>query len=65
MLPKSALLQNLALLVAMATFASPMKVIKEVLSRPRRHWVGNAFHVFPVFASKAFTEELSPFLMFD
>ena len=30
-----------------------------------RHWVGDGFHVHPVFANKAFTEELSPFLMFD
>lgn len=42
-----------------------MKVVKEVLPQPRKHWVGNAFHVFPVFAHKAFSEELSPFLMFD
>ena len=27
--------------------------------------VGNGFHVYPVFADMAFTEELSPFLMFD
>jgi len=27
--------------------------------------VGDGFEVFPVFADKAFTEELSPFLMFD
>merc|ERR1712007_373088 len=25
----------------------------------------DGFHVFPVFANKAFTSELSPFLMFD
>ena len=29
------------------------------------HWVGDGFHVYPVFAGKAFTQELSPFLMFD
>ena len=27
------------------------------------HWVGDGFAVHPVFANKAFTEELSPFLM--
>jgi hypothetical protein len=27
--------------------------------------VGNGFHVFPVFHNKAFTKELSPWLMFD
>ena len=29
------------------------------------HWVGDGFNVFPVFADKAFTAEVSPFLMFD
>ena len=29
------------------------------------HWVGDGFAVHPVFSNKAFTEELSPFLMFD
>ena len=32
--------------------------------RPWR-WVGNGFHVYPVFHNKAFTKELSPWLMFD
>ena len=39
--------------------------IKQILPAPRAHWVGNGFHVLPVFADKAFSEELSPFLMFD
>merc|ERR1719487_2895421 len=42
-----------------------LKTVKEVLKRPRAHWVGDGFNVFPVFADKAFTSELSPFLMFD
>jgi len=42
-----------------------MKSIKEVCKRPRSHWVGDGFNVFPVFADKAFTNDLSPFLMFD
>ena len=29
------------------------------------HWVGDGFRVHPVFSHKAFTQELSPFLMFD
>jgi quercetin 2,3-dioxygenase len=33
--------------------------------KPSAHWVGDGFNVFPVFANKAFTNELSPFLMFD
>ncbi|KAK3267818.1 hypothetical protein CYMTET_23648 [Cymbomonas tetramitiformis] len=41
------------------------RTIKEILRRPPQHWVGNGFHVYPVFANKAFTNELSPFLMFD
>lgn len=41
------------------------KTIKEICRKPPAHWVGDGFHVFPVFANKAFTSELSPFLMFD
>jgi redox-sensitive bicupin YhaK (pirin superfamily) len=39
--------------------------VKRVMERPNKHWVGDAFHVYPVFANLAFTEELSPLLMFD
>lgn len=45
--------------------SSSLRAIKRVLPRQRPHWVGDGFHVFPVFADLAFTEELSPFLMFD
>jgi len=41
------------------------KTIKEICRKPPSHWVGNGFNVFPVFANKAFSKELSPFLMFD
>lgn len=41
------------------------KIIKEICRKPPAHWVGDGFNVFPVFADKAFTSELSPFLMFD
>lgn len=41
------------------------KEIREILKAPPRHWVGNGFHVFPVFHNRAFTKELSPWLMFD
>jgi len=44
---------------------SKYRSVKTVMPRPPRHWVGNAFHVYPVFANKAFTQELSPLLMFD
>jgi redox-sensitive bicupin YhaK (pirin superfamily) len=39
--------------------------VKRVLQRPNAHWVGDGFHVFPVFADLAFKEDLSPLLMFD
>lgn len=45
--------------------AAVQKTIKEICRKPPQHWVGDGFHVFPVFADKAFTDELSPFLMFD
>ena len=42
-----------------------MKSIRDVISHTQRHWVGDGFHVIPVFANKAFTNDMSPFLMFD
>jgi redox-sensitive bicupin YhaK (pirin superfamily) len=48
----------------MAAAAVP-KAVRKVISAPRPHWVGNGFHVFPVFGELAFTQELSPWLMFD
>lgn len=41
------------------------KSIEKVLPTPTSHWVGDGFNVYPVFGNKAFTNELSPFLMFD
>eukprot|EP00406_Dinophysis_acuminata_P047004 CAMPEP_0179308292 /NCGR_PEP_ID=MMETSP0797-20121207/51072_1 /TAXON_ID=47934 /ORGANISM="Dinophysis acuminata, Strain DAEP01" /LENGTH=336 /DNA_ID=CAMNT_0021017983 /DNA_START=27 /DNA_END=1038 /DNA_ORIENTATION=+ len=41
------------------------KAVRKVIPAPRPHWVGNGFHVFPVFGDLAFSEELSPWLMFD
>jgi len=35
------------------------------MGKPRRHWVGDGFHVYPVFHDLAFSQELSPWLMFD
>ena len=46
-------------------YNNKMKSIKRVLSSPRSHWVGNGFNVHPVFNDLAFTNEISPFLMFD
>ena len=48
-----------------ATEGMSMKSIRDVISHTQRHWVGDGFHVIPVFANKAFTNDMSPFLMFD
>ena len=42
-----------------------LKAVRQVMPAPRPHWVGDGFNVFPVFAGLAFSEELSPWLMFD
>jgi quercetin 2,3-dioxygenase len=44
---------------------SMLKSVKQILRKPSPHWVGDGFHVYPVFSNKAFSKELSPFLMFD
>lgn len=44
---------------------SAMKGIMDIMPAPRPHWVGDGFHVYPVFNDLAFTSHLSPFLMFD
>lgn len=43
----------------------PQKHVQDIMQKPRKHWVGDGFHVIPVFASRAFTRSMSPFLMFD
>merc|ERR1712070_202231 len=43
----------------------PLKRIKSLMRVPSKHWVGDGFHVVPVFSDLAFTKQLSPFLMFD
>lgn len=42
-----------------------MKTISNILPKQPNHYVGDAFLVTPVFANKAFTNDISPFLMFD
>lgn len=65
------LLLSLTIKFIMASAAAPIaittigKTIREVCRKPPAHWVGDGFNVFPVFANKAFTNDLSPFLMFD
>jgi redox-sensitive bicupin YhaK (pirin superfamily) len=41
------------------------KTVQDIMLKPRPHWVGDGFHVLPVFNQKAFTRDMSPFLMFD
>lgn len=41
------------------------KTLNQIMLRPPAHWVGDGFNVYPVFANKAFTNDISPFLMFD
>lgn len=50
---------------ALSSTAMSLRSVKQVLPATSKHWVGDAFNVHPVFANKAFTNELSPFLMFD
>ena len=45
--------------------AHGVRAVRKVMSAPPRHWVGDGFHVYPVFNQLAFSEELSPWLMFD
>ena len=51
--------------LSMTTAPQTFRSVKKVLPRPGKHWVGDGFHVYPVFANLAFTKELSPMLMFD
>jgi len=41
------------------------KTVTSVVSKQHPHWVGNGFHVLPVFGDLAFSKSISPFLMFD
>ncbi len=50
---------------SLAVAATAAKTIKEICRKPPQHWVGDGFHVIPVLANKAFTNDVSPFLMFD
>jgi len=49
----------------MAVGEGVFKSVRRILPQPPRHWVGDGFHVYPVFHDLAFSEELSPWLMFD
>ena len=47
------------------TMTTQLRSVRKIMARPPAHWVGDGFRVYPVFASSAFTEEISPLLMFD
>lgn len=53
--------KNMSAIISATKFRS----VRKVMPRPPSHWVGDGFKVYPVFAHMAFTEELSPLLMFD
>lgn len=42
-----------------------MKSIKKLLPTGHPHWAGTGFHVYPVFRNLVFTNDISPFLLFD
>ena len=42
-----------------------MRTLISLTSAPARHWVGNGFHVSPVFSHMGEKRQTSPFLMFD
>ena len=51
----------------MSALLAPTKLknVRRVLPKVSPHWVGDGFYVYPIFADLAFTNEVSPFLMFD
>jgi redox-sensitive bicupin YhaK (pirin superfamily) len=48
-----------------AAATGKFRSVRRILPRPPSHWVGDGFRVYPVFANSAFTEDVSPMLMFD
>lgn len=42
-----------------------LRTIEHILPKTTPHWVGDGFHVYPVFSDSAFTKTVSPLLMFD
>ncbi len=46
-------------------YSKPLKTISKIIPTSGKHWVGDGFNVRPLFDNYAFTEALSPFLMFD
>eukprot|EP00565_Helicotheca_tamesis_P004343 CAMPEP_0185741418 /NCGR_PEP_ID=MMETSP1171-20130828/38949_1 /TAXON_ID=374046 /ORGANISM="Helicotheca tamensis, Strain CCMP826" /LENGTH=332 /DNA_ID=CAMNT_0028413387 /DNA_START=665 /DNA_END=1663 /DNA_ORIENTATION=+ len=46
-------------------YCDKMRALSKIIPRQPAHWVGDGFNVYPVFGQHAFTEALSPWLMFD
>lgn len=42
-----------------------MRNIRSIYNAPQTHWVGNGFHVSPLFSHMGEDKQTSPFLMFD
>mmetsp|Transcript_15525 Transcript_15525/g.22129 ORF Transcript_15525/g.22129 Transcript_15525/m.22129 type:complete len:297 (+) Transcript_15525:194-1084(+) len=51
--------------MSMSAASTKFKSFRKVLPRVSPYWVGDGFHVYPIFGDMAFTNEVSPFLMFD
>ena len=49
----------------MSSTSCNLRNIANIIPKPYAHWVGDGFHVVPVFNNLAFTNSISPFLMFD
>lgn len=47
------------------SLAQKLRSVQNVMKRPLAHWAGDGFHVYPVFNEAAFTEDISPLLLFD
>ncbi|MCG7657952.1 pirin family protein [Wielerella bovis] len=42
-----------------------MRTLKQIYTAPPKHWVGNGFHVSPLFSHMGEPKQTSPFLMLD
>ena len=65
MLHVHSLLYISSVFISTESSLSVMRAIANVLPPQRKHWVGDGFLVTPVLGKKAFTNDISPFLMFD
>lgn len=47
------------------TMSKSLRSVLKIIPQQPQHWVGDGFHVYPVLGQYAFTETISPWLMFD